>query len=46
MHTDITVLDNLVAVNLSVTIWSARRKLTAEDFSGAGNERSGCAVRA
>lgn len=34
MHTDITVLDNLVAVNLSVTIWSARRKLTAEDFSG------------
>ncbi|MFV0420797.1 DUF3150 domain-containing protein [Oleidesulfovibrio sp.] len=34
MHPNMTILDNLVAINLSVTIWSARKKLTAEDFSG------------
>jgi len=32
MHTDITVLENLVAVHLSVNIWSARRKLVPSDF--------------
>lgn len=29
---DIRVLDNILAVNLNVTLWSARRKLTLEDF--------------
>ena len=32
---DMKILDRLVAVNLSVTIWTARRKLTAADFGGA-----------
>jgi hypothetical protein len=31
---NITILDQLTAVNLSVAIWSARQKLTAEDFGG------------
>jgi hypothetical protein len=35
MNTNITVLDRLVAVNLSITIWSARKKLTAADFGHA-----------
>jgi len=30
----LTILDRLVAVNLSVAIWSARKKLTAADFGG------------
>ena len=30
--TDITVLKHLTAVRLEVTIWSARRKLTAADL--------------
>jgi hypothetical protein len=30
----LTILDRLVAVNLSITIWSARKKLTAADFGG------------
>ena len=30
----LTILDRLVAVNLNVTIWSARKKLTAADFGG------------
>lgn len=29
---DIRVLDNLLAVNLNITLWSARKKLTLEDF--------------
>ena len=32
--TDIKVLDCLLALNLQVSIWSARKKLTPEDFSG------------
>lgn len=32
--TDIKVLDCLLALNLNVSIWSARKKLTPEDFSG------------
>ena len=32
---DIKILDRLVAVNLNITIWTARRKLTAADFGGA-----------
>ena len=31
---DFKVLKQLVAVNLDVTIWTARRKLTAADFNG------------
>ena len=30
----LTILDRLVAVNLNITIWSARKKLTAADFGG------------
>ncbi|GFM38043.1 DUF3150 domain-containing protein [Desulfovibrio psychrotolerans] len=33
MHTDITVLDSLVAVHLTVNIWTARRKLVPSDFN-------------
>ena len=32
---NIKILDHLVAVNLNVTIWTARKKLTAADFGGA-----------
>lgn len=32
--TDIKVLDCLLALNLDVTIWSARKKLSPEDFGG------------
>jgi len=35
MNTDITVLDNLIALNLDVKIWTARKKLTTTDFGGA-----------
>jgi hypothetical protein len=31
---NIKILDQLTAVNLSVSIWTARKKLTAEDFGG------------
>ncbi|MEF2144165.1 MAG: DUF3150 domain-containing protein [Desulfovibrionaceae bacterium] len=33
--TDITVLDHLMALNLDVSIWTARKKLTPADFGGA-----------
>jgi hypothetical protein len=32
LDSHLTILDRLVAVNLSVAIWSARKKLTAADF--------------
>ncbi|MDD3311527.1 DUF3150 domain-containing protein [Pseudodesulfovibrio sp.] len=35
MNTDITVLDHLMALNLDVSIWTARKKLTPADFGGA-----------
>lgn len=35
MNTDITVLDNLIALNLDVKIWTARKKLLPVDFGGA-----------
>lgn len=35
MHTDIQVLDSLVAIHLEVNIWTARRKLSPADFGGA-----------
>ncbi len=31
--TNITVFDNLMALNLNVSIWTARKKLTPADFS-------------
>ena len=34
LTTPITVLDQILAINLNITLWSARTKLTAEDFSG------------
>jgi len=34
-HTEITVLDHLMALNLDVNIWTARKKLTPADFGGA-----------
>ena len=34
MPTEITVLDNLLALNLNISLWSARKKLHTEDFGG------------
>lgn len=35
VHTEMTALDNIVALNLDVHIWSARKKLTPSDFGSA-----------
>ena len=35
IQSDFTVLDKLLAVNLSITLWSARRKMTPEDMGGS-----------
>lgn len=35
MNTDITVLDQLMVVNLDVHIWTARKKLSSRDLNGA-----------
>lgn len=35
IQSDITILENLLALNLNITLWSARRKMTPEDFGGA-----------
>ena len=32
---DIHILDNLLALNLNVSLWSARRKMSQEDLGGA-----------
>ena len=32
LNTPLQVLDNILALNLNITLWSARKKLTAEDF--------------
>lgn len=34
IQSDIRILDNLLAVNLTISLWSARRKMTAEDMGG------------
>lgn len=34
IQSDITILDNLVALNLNISLWSARKKMTPEDFGG------------
>ena len=35
LRSDIQILDNLLAVNLDITLWSARKKMTPEDLGGA-----------
>lgn len=35
IQSDIKVLDNLLAVNLDISLWSARRKMTAQDLGSA-----------
>lgn len=35
IQSDIRILDRLLALNLTVNLWSARRKMTAEDMGGA-----------
>lgn len=35
IQSDIKILDELLALNLSVNIWSARKKMTPEDLGGA-----------
>ena len=34
IQSDISILDKLLALNLTVNMWSARRKMTAEDLGG------------
>lgn len=34
IQSDIKILDKLVALNLVISIWSARRKMTSDDFGG------------
>ena len=35
MQSDIKILDNLLALNLNISLWTARRKLTPEDLGNA-----------
>lgn len=35
LQSDIRILDNLLAVNLDISLWSARKKMTPEDLGGA-----------
>lgn len=35
MQTSMCVLDSLIAINLAISLWSARKKMQAEDFGGA-----------
>ena len=34
LNTPIQILDNILALNLNISLWSARKKLTVEDFGG------------
>ena len=34
IQSDITILDELLALNLNISLWSARKKMTAEDMGG------------
>lgn len=34
IQTDLTVLENILVLNLNISLWSARRKMTPEDFGG------------
>ena len=35
IQSDITILDNLLALNLDISLWSARKKMTLQDVGGA-----------
>ena len=35
LQSDIRILDSLLALNLNISLWSARRKMTPEDLGGA-----------
>ena len=35
LPSDIHILDNLLALNLDISLWSARRKMSADDLGGA-----------
>lgn len=35
IQSDITILDNLLVLNLDISLWSARKKMTIEDLGGA-----------
>lgn len=35
IQSDIRILDNLLALNLDISLWSARKKMTPEDLGGA-----------
>ncbi len=35
IQSDITILDNLLALNLDISLWSARKKMMPEDLGGA-----------
>ncbi|MBD5416517.1 MAG: DUF3150 domain-containing protein [Desulfovibrio sp.] len=35
LQTDIRILENLLALNLNISLWSARKKMTPEDLGGA-----------
>ena len=41
---DIKVLDNLLALNLNVNLWSARKKMVLEDFGSAEIKAGGNAT--
>lgn len=34
IQSSLTVLDNILALNLGISLWSARKKMTPEDFGG------------
>lgn len=34
IQSDLTVLDNILALNLNISLWTARRKMTPDDFGG------------
>ena len=34
LNTPVHVLDKILALNLDITVWTAKTKLTAEDFGG------------
>ena len=35
IRSDIRILDSLLALNLNISVWSARKKMCLEDFGGA-----------
>ena len=39
LPSDIRILDNLLALNLDISLWSARRKMSAEDLAARNCRR-------